>query len=159
MKRLYKSQYPLVGPSLHRLILFAPRLVQIQIVVRHGIRTSWDLWPKTDKPFWKKQLTDPHPQITLPKYQVMNSITNEVLKNYQTLIHYNFKMHFITWISITWTNLNTIQSLERTEDADAPLLLGGAKSGALTQKGMEQCYQLGKRIRYCHSTKWRQRQQ
>ena len=42
---------------------------------------------------------------------------------------------------------------ERPRDAEEPLLPGGAQSGQLTQKGMEQCHRLGKRIRFLNFPK------
>ena len=65
--------------SLKRNII-SNRLVQIQVIFRHGVRTSWDLWPKSkeEKPVWEKHLTDLHPDITLPEFQVRDVVTNEV---------------------------------------------------------------------------------
>jgi len=92
-------------------------LVQIQMIFRHGIRTSWDFWPDSEdeKPVWPPSLTELHPDITLPSFQVQNISTGEVIED-------------------PW-------------DKDASLLKGGAISGALSTKGMQQCFDLGKRIR------------
>jgi len=92
-------------------------LVQIQMIFRHGIRTSWDFWPDSEdeKPVWPPSLTELHPDITLPSFQVQNISTGEVIED-------------------PW-------------DKDASLLKGGAISGALSTKGMQQCFDLGKRMR------------
>jgi len=107
------------------------RLLQAYIVFNHGDATPFDYdgylrvyCPETGSFIWKKEMTELHPTIPLREFDFKNITTGELLTQEPIKRKYFLELY------------------EKEK-----FLPGGARAFALTRKGMEECFELGKRIR------------
>jgi len=120
-----------VGRKLRQRTTSNMKLVRTHIVFNHGDATPFDYdgflrhyCPETGSFTWKKEMTEPHPTIPLPLFNFRNLSTGLFLSREPVE-----RKHFLE-----------LYDKEK-------FLPGGARAFGLTRKGMEECYELGKRIR------------